>query len=67
LPVLHVDITISPPYFDVSADMIWVSDMVEGQFHALRKISDFGLLLKMHWQHYFFIDVGFLKFWEKVM
>jgi hypothetical protein len=47
LPVLHVDLAISPPYFSETADLEWVTEMVKLQFHCMKSIGDFGLLLKM--------------------
>jgi hypothetical protein len=47
LPILHVDLAVSPPYFGDNSDNEWVSNMVSIQFHALKGICDFGLLLRM--------------------
>jgi hypothetical protein len=47
LPVLHVDLAISPPYFSEVSNHEWITDMVQTQFHCLKEIGDFGLLLKM--------------------
>jgi hypothetical protein len=48
LPILNVELAVSPPYFDdVVADMEWVNDMVKAQFYHLFPIPDFGLLLRM--------------------
>jgi hypothetical protein len=39
--------TISPSYFSEAADLDWVTDMVKTQFHCMKTIGDFALLLKM--------------------
>jgi hypothetical protein len=57
LPILTVDLAVSPPYFTNAADMNWVNNMTKAQFYHLYLIPDFGLLLKMclatmlHWHH----------------
>jgi hypothetical protein len=47
LPILNVDLATSPPFYSSEADIDWVNDMVISQFHALREVSEFGLLLRM--------------------
>jgi hypothetical protein len=47
LPILNVELAISPVYFNDQADTEWVSNMVIVQFHALKEVSEFGLMLKM--------------------
>jgi hypothetical protein len=47
LPILHVDLAISPPFFADTANSIWVQDMVASQFVNLVTVSEFGLMLRM--------------------
>jgi hypothetical protein len=47
LPILNIDLAISPPYFDQPSDLKWIDEMVQVQFHVLKKIPEFGLLLRM--------------------
>jgi hypothetical protein len=47
LPILNVDLAVSPPFFTDSADWTWVDDMVKAQFNHLNSIGDYGLLLRM--------------------
>ena len=48
LPVLNVNLAISPPYFTEKADTEWINNMVIVQYSAFRKLREqFGLLLRM--------------------
>jgi hypothetical protein len=47
LPMLSVDLAISPPFFSESANLEWVKEMVNVQFHALVRVNEYGLLLRM--------------------
>jgi hypothetical protein len=47
LPILHVDLAISPPFFSDTADSVWVQDMVASQFVNLANVTEFGLMLRM--------------------
>jgi hypothetical protein len=47
LPILHVDLAVSPPFFSESADLVWVKDMVGSQFLHLADVREFGLMLRM--------------------
>ena len=50
LPILHVDLASSPPFFDVdlaSDDNDWINALVQTQFAQIIHISGFGLLLRM--------------------
>jgi hypothetical protein len=47
LPILNIDLASSPPYFSSVAVVEWVNEMVVMQFHALREVTEFGLLLRM--------------------
>jgi hypothetical protein len=35
LPVLNVDLAVSPPYFSDVADSEWIREMISVQFHGL--------------------------------
>jgi hypothetical protein len=47
LPISHVDLAISPPYFSDTANFSWVTDMVAAQFANLSGVEEFGLMLRM--------------------
>jgi hypothetical protein len=47
LPLLNIDLAVSPPFFSDSTDFKWVEEMIGSQFNALRKVSEYGLLLRM--------------------
>jgi hypothetical protein len=47
LPVLNIDLAISPPYFSDSADSEWIKEMVSVQFHGLLRVKEYILLLRM--------------------
>jgi hypothetical protein len=47
LPILSVDLAVSPPYFAASSDSEIVKEMVSVQFHSLSRVPEYGLLLRM--------------------
>jgi hypothetical protein len=47
LPVLHVDLAVSPPFFVDHADMDWIVGMVKLQFRAMHGMLEFGKMLRM--------------------
>jgi hypothetical protein len=47
LPVLSIDLAVSPPYFSDTADSAWIKEMVSVQFHGLVRVKEYGLLLCM--------------------
>lgn len=51
LPILHVDLASSPPFFDIpdgnAADNDWITGLVASQYPNVVHISGFGLLLRM--------------------
>jgi hypothetical protein len=47
LPLQHVDLATSPPFFSNTADTTWISSMVHLQFSAVSMIPEFGLFLRM--------------------
>lgn len=47
LPILNVELAVSPPFFTECADKKLVSELVAAQFHALRNLPEFGLMSKM--------------------
>lgn len=47
LPILNVDLATSPPYYSTTAEIKWIDEMVVTQFHALKDVREFGLLLRM--------------------
>jgi hypothetical protein len=46
LPILQVELAISPPFFGERSDLSWVGTMVISQFCALRSITEYGLMLR---------------------
>jgi hypothetical protein len=47
LPILSVDLAISPPYFSETSDSEWVKEMILVQFFSLSRVAEYGLLLRM--------------------
>jgi hypothetical protein len=47
LPILNVDLATSPPYHSTASDVAWIIDMIVTQFHAIRDVTEFLLLLQM--------------------
>jgi hypothetical protein len=47
LPVLHVDLAVSPPFFVEQADMEWVNGTVQLQFRTMFGMNEFGKMLRM--------------------
>jgi hypothetical protein len=47
LPLLKVDLAVLPAFFSESTDFGWVNELIGVQFHALKRVSEFGLLLRM--------------------
>jgi hypothetical protein len=47
LPILKIDLAVSPPYFNDCADNEWINSMVKLQFCCLKGIGEFGKMLRM--------------------